>query len=155
MGDNDAQLAAIREKAEGMGLQYDTDVKERCFALFNGPCRTLKEFLEKEDSDYLLIAKYNEKGIAAAKSFLAALDPDAVKVMVTGDCYTCGLSGIGTYGATMGRRDCMISADKSDNPKARSDYQKSLPGPDCPGPAPDNKEWVMVLREKADCDGGD
>lgn len=31
-----------------------------------------------------------------------------------------------------------------------ADYPSIKPGDDCPGPAPDGKEWVMVLRKKVE-----
>lgn len=74
-----------------------------------------------------------------AATLLGALDPGAVVVKVGHAC----IDPMRQHECELSPYKCGLSVDRA----SETDPIK-IPGPDCPGPAPDGHEWVLVLRRK-------
>jgi hypothetical protein len=139
MTDTDARLAAIKAKAEKSGFDFKeaSQLDAEIFVMsINQACE-------------LRFAKGYKGGYRLAEALLAALDPDAVRVTpVGGECRHCVLWSPHEWQPHPG--DCAIGAGKHDDYEKRIDDCVLVPGPDCPGSAPDGMEWVLVLREKVE-----
>ena len=120
MTDNDtqAQLDALRAKAEGMGLHW---------ASFQVAVTYLLVAIGGEET----ITQLSPAWLDTAATLLGALDKDAVVVPIntSGDrCFHCGMWNDSYYGG------CSANLSK----------HGSVPGPRCLGPAQPGKKWIMV-----------
>ena len=127
MTDNDtqAQVDALRAKAEGMGLLWD---------IFQAACITIWRALGNKGGDFVPGCWH-----PLAATLLGALDKEAVVVEIKapddeGECdYSCSL-----YAEASGRGICALGFEVDVG------ICDCKPGPRCLGPAQPGKKWIMV-----------
>ena len=128
---NAKRLERIEARAKKLGWECDPNPID------------LYELQMTNGGAQLMIDPENDDDLTAAEALLSLYEPAPVVV-------------IPQHGSVLGMRHCgdgcpfwgSYCNPRKDNRGWLGDGADDDPGPNCPGPAPDGMEWVMMLRDK-------